>query len=133
MKLAEEDSGQIDCIYTVGNRQLNSNFYNNDAQALNYTRAVEVLAENNIEAHISPRYQICVPNMKMTNAEGEYLAAFGTMCMKFIDTEQEKKIDVGVSWPFEKLGPGECLIADGDWPYQTIEVGDKVTITMYLF
>ena len=65
----------------------------------------------------------------MTNAEdGELLAADGTMCLKFIDTEQEKKIDVGVSWPYEKLEPGECLIAAGDWPYQTIEIGDKVEI-----
>ena len=70
---------------------------------------------------------MCVPTGYMTVAlEGELLGS--NMCLKFIDTDQEKKIDVGVSWPYEKLEPGECLIAAGDWPYQTIEIGDKVEI-----
>lgn len=32
------------------------------------------------------------------------------MCLKFIDSEKEREIYVGTSWPFDKLGPGECVI-----------------------
>ena len=51
------------------------------------------------------------------------MAADGTMCLKIFDTEQEKKIDVGVSWPFEKLGPDECIISE-DFANVGIKVGD---------
>ena len=95
---------------------------------MNYTHAVEVMAENNVETNISPRFSFCVPGLSMKDAdEGEPLVADGTMCVLFIDTEQEKKIDVGVSWPFEKLEPGECLISAA---FQTIEIGDKLNIAM---
>ena len=33
------------------------------------------------------------------------------MCFKWIDTEQEKEINVGVSWPYDKLEPNECLVS----------------------
>ena len=49
--------------------------------------------------------------MQFTDSGGEEIAPNGTMCLKMIDTEQEKKIDVGVSWPFEKLKKGECIIS----------------------
>ena len=32
------------------------------------------------------------------------------LCFKWLDTELEKKIDLGVSWPFQKLNPLECII-----------------------
>lgn len=49
--------------------------------------------------------------MQFTDSDGEEIAPNGTMCLKMIDTEQEKKIDAGVSWPFEKLKKGECIIS----------------------
>lgn len=52
------------------------------------------------------------------------------MCLKFIDTEQEKDIDVGVSWPYEKLEPYECLIAQEFADEKGVAVGDSVTIWM---
>ena len=74
-----------------------------------------ILDEYSIDHNISPRYQACPPrdNMLFMNADGtEYLAPNGTMCLKFIDTNQEKKINLGVSWPYGPLEPYECLISD---------------------
>ena len=47
------------------------------------------------------------------------------MCVKFIDTEQEKEIAVGVGWPYEKMGPGECIIGS-EFKSQGVNVGDDV-------
>ena len=90
------------------------------------------MEENKVEAYLSPRQQICPPtiSMEFTDSEGEKLAQDGTMCLKMIDTKQEKKIDAGVSWPFEKLEKGECIIAS-DFKEQGVSVGDKVYINMY--
>ena len=51
--------------------------------------------------------------MMFTNAEGGQLTSNGTMCLKFIDTKQEKKIDLGVGWPYEALDPYQCIISSG--------------------
>ena len=61
--------------------------------------------------------------MQFTDAAGTELAPNGTMCMKFFDTEQEKAIDAGVSWPYEKLEYGECIIA-ADYAANGVKVGD---------
>ena len=57
------------------------------------------------------------------------LANDGTMCLQFGDTDKEKSIDVGVSWPHEKLGPNECIIFSGGLASQ---VGDKLTIRLIM-
>ena len=44
--------------------------------------------------------------MQFTDSAGVELAVNGTMCLKMIDTDQEKKIEAGVNWPFEKLEYG---------------------------
>ena len=49
------------------------------------------------------------------------------MCLKFIDSEKEKDIGVGVSWPYEKLEKNECLIAS-DFALKGVSVGDEVRI-----
>ena len=49
-----------------------------------------------------------------------------TMCLKFIDSEQERKIGVGVHWPFEKLEKNECIISS-NFASKGIKVGDVVT------
>ena len=33
------------------------------------------------------------------------------MCLKWLDTELERKINLGVSWPYDKLQPYECLVS----------------------
>lgn len=51
------------------------------------------------------------------------------MCVKFIDTDQEKKIDVGVGWPYSKLEPDECLIGQ-EFESSGVNVGDTVSLTI---
>ena len=96
---------------------------------MNYTRGMALLEENDVEHYISPRYQSCPPGdaMQFTDASGAYLAANGTMCLKFIDSDKEKEINVGVSWPYDKMKKGECIIAD-DFALKGVNVGDIVTI-----
>ena len=50
--------------------------------------------------------------MMFSDYKNDLLAPNGTMCLKFIDTEKEKEIELGMSWPYEKLEPHECLISD---------------------
>ena len=58
------------------------------------------------------------------------MAKNGTMCLKFIDTAQEKAIDLGVSWPYEKLAPDECLLSS-EFAGQGVKKGDKITMSVY--
>ena len=85
------------------------------------------MVDNNVEAYLSPRMQLCPPNdqMQFMDAAGTTLEPDGTMCLKMIDTEREKKIDLGVSWPFEKLEYGECIVA-ADLAEKGVKVGDTV-------
>ena len=56
MKLAQQDSGEIDCVYTATEyAQINSNHLWNDIWNLNYTQGLELMEENNVEAYLSPR------------------------------------------------------------------------------
>ena len=57
---------------------------------------------------------MCPPGkaMMFSDYKGDLLAPNGTMCLKFIDSEKEKEIELGMSWPYEKLEPYECLISD---------------------
>ena len=60
------------------------------------------------------------------------MAVNGTMCLKFIDTDQEKKISVGVSWPYEKLKPYECIISESLSMQKGVFVGDQFNVNMYV-
>ena len=89
MKLAQTESGEIDCIYSPTGRQQNSNDYWYPAWSMNYTQAINVLDENKVEHHLAPRMQMCPPDdaIMFSDYKGELLAANGTMCLKFIDTD----------------------------------------------
>ena len=67
--------------------------------------------------------------MNVRNALKEDIASNGTMCLKFIDTDQEKAIDLGVGWPYEKLEPYECLISSA-FSMEGVLKGDKIVITV---
>ena len=57
MKLAQQDSGEIDCIYQYGTDQYqDSNGKVYTGATLNYTQALIVMQENQVEAHLSPRF-----------------------------------------------------------------------------
>ena len=63
------------------------------------------MQDNDVEAYLSPRFKIneIQHRIQFTDTSGTELAKMSPMNLKFIDTEQEKKIDLGISWPFEKL------------------------------
>ena len=90
------------------------------------------MEEANVEHYLSPRYQMCPwkNQMNVKNVQGTQLASNGTMCLKWLDTEQEKSINVGVSWPFDKLEPYECLISDDFASSAGIVSGDQIVISV---
>ena len=94
---------------------------------------VSVLEENGVEHHLSPRFQICPDGnaIRLSDDQAKKLVPDGTMCLKFFDTKQEKKIEAGVGWPFEKLEPYECLISS-DFGLLGVKAGDKVTINLIM-
>lgn len=52
--------------------------------------------------------------------------------MKFFDTNQEKKIGAGISWPFHKLKPYECVISEDYSKHKGVKLGDKIAISVTL-
>ena len=68
--------------------------------------------------------------MNVQDLEGNDLATNGTMCIKWLDTEQEKAIDVGVSWPYDALEQYHCLVADTFASSAGLVKGDKIIINV---
>ena len=59
MKLAQTDSGEIDCTFYDRRTYQGSysvNKWIDGYRAINYTQAVSVLKDNNVEHYLSPRY-----------------------------------------------------------------------------
>ena len=52
------------------------------------------------------------------------------MCLKWLDTVQEKSINVGFSWPYDKLEPYECLISDDFAVSAGVASGDQIVISV---
>ena len=100
---------------------------------MNYTQAVANLNEANVEHHLSPRYQMCPyyeDQINIYNTEGTQLVDGGTMCLKWLDTDQEKAINVGVSWPYDKLEPYECLVSVEFAASAGVVSGDQIVISV---
>jgi hypothetical protein len=49
-------------------------------------------------------------------------------CVMLIDTEREKEIEIGVTYPYPPLGPGECLIPEAKKEFLEVEIGDRVIV-----
>lgn len=91
--------------------------YTIDESSLNFTRASEVLQQQEVAHYMSPRYKTCPIDWRMqvsrvdeTSGEQTQIVSNGTMCMLWLDTEKEKEIGLGTGWPYKKLNPGECLV-----------------------
>ena len=52
--------------------------------------------------------------------------------LMLIDTEREKEIYLGVGWPFEPLGLGQCLLAAEVGVLWNVHKNDVVNLTMDL-
>ena len=46
----------------------------------------------------------------------------------YMDTEQEKKIQLGVDYPYDPLGSLECIVAEKYKSQQGFEAGDSLKI-----
>ena len=53
------------------------------------------------------------------------------MCFKFLDTDREKEIEIGSSWPFAKLNPYECIVPS-TFASKGLSVGSKIRIQLWL-
>ena len=101
---------------------------------MNYTGLVDIFDADEIEHNTSPRFELCMYNDLFTVDKGsERIAPLpnSNFCFKYFDTEQEAEINAGVSWPYEKLGPYELLIAE-DFKEDGLSVGDTLTVTLHL-
>ena len=62
------------------------------------------LTQAGVKANLSPRIQQC-DSTTFTQGLLE-----NTDCLGFFNMEQEKAIGLATDWPFDPLGPGECLV-----------------------
>ena len=46
------------------------------------------------------------------------------MNLGYIDTDREKEIGIGKNYPFDPLGPGECLVP-AVWQELNVKIGDS--------
>ena len=69
------------------------NSYNDEARGFNYTQIKALYGD---EFNLSPRAHI--------------YSFYHEYAVYFIDLEQEKKINVGVDWPYPDVKPGECVL-----------------------
>lgn len=49
--------------------------------------------------------------------------------MKWLDSDKEKAMELGVSWPFSKLNPYECVIGNS-FTNVDLKVGDTISIQL---
>ena len=81
---------------------------------------------------MAPRFQLSGYQdlVQFSNADGKKLAKDGAMCLKFIDTEKEKQIGLGTTWPFKKLNPHECIISNKFKKSEGVNIGESVKINL---
>ena len=137
MSLSQQASGEMDAVFAQQYAGDELNYYGtgysendqgNDSISLNYTAAVDVLDQKNIEHHMTPRYEQCPHNFTVQISADEGKITYDDkkeLCFKFIDTDREKEIDLGTSWPFAKLNPYECIVPS-EFASKGLSVGSKI-------
>ena len=104
---------------------------------MNYTRVVEVLDQKSIESdRLAPRFESCLKDYRIEvfteDSAGEIINIYAggpTPCMKWLDSDKEKAMELGVSWPFSKLNPYECVIGNS-FTNVDLKVGDTILIQL---
>ena len=84
---------------------------------LNYTQVKTLYGE---KFNLAPRFHEC--GVHLSGAE------YVEMGITFWDTQREKDIKLGISYPFEPLGPGECIVA-----FEGASIGDTVIVENILY
>jgi len=83
--------------------------YEDGGNYLNYTEAKILLAKDKVDANLAPRQQLCGSNIFYKVPTSTTKLKLST-CVGAIDTAREKQIGLGAEYPFDPLGPGECLV-----------------------
>ena len=75
------------------------NFYSDTERFLDYRQVVDNFGEETY--NLAPRFHMCdIDVSRVYNG-----------CIMALDTEREKAIDLGVSYPFASLSAGECVVS----------------------
>ena len=54
--------------------------------------------------NLAPRFQFCDSDAEVSGYDST------SICVMFMDTEQEKRINLGKDYPFDPLAGGECIV-----------------------
>ena len=110
LSLAQGSVGEYDG-YLIPSTHTGQPSLGEPTQLNKYTQTTRFLDYAKVESYygeatynLAPRYHMCQINVG-TVFEG---------CIMAFDTDREQDIDLGVSYPFEKLNKGECLISE-EW------------------
>ena len=112
LMLGEKDSGEIDFFLTPIVRTRNSSLlkiddYHRDNAFINFTLYEEIMKDEDEEDKNNE------PNPYNTSVVRTYFNGFSPyhqIYLVLIDTDKEKEIDLGRSYPYKKLKEGECLV-----------------------
>ena len=109
LMLGEKDSGEIDFYLSTTPLRRNASLdslddYHIDNAFFNFTKYEELMNSYKSDKDTNPFNTSTIRN---------YLTAFTSnqkIYLLLIDTEREKEIELGRSYPYEKLNEGECLV-----------------------
>ena len=113
LMLGERDSGEIDFyinpITTTRNSSLSKveDFYKDNA-FFNFTKYKEIMKESEKEENDEDFKNPFDTSVVRTYYDG--FSKYDSLYLMLIDTEKEKEIELGRSYPFGKLKEGECLV-----------------------
>ena len=68
--------------------------------------------------------------MNPVNGGGHGNKRIYSVCTMLIETEREKQIEIGVTYPYPPLGPGECYIPNANKEQLEVEIGDEITLNV---
>ena len=89
---------------------------------MNYTRVKELYGTDKF--NIAPRYHKCFTQIKEFPIEGEH----GINLMMW-DTDREREINIGTSYPFDALKKQECILASS-YQQKGFSVDDTIHISV---
>ena len=116
LMLGERDSGEIDFFIRPITNIRNSSYltiddYHIDNAFINFTKYGEIMEESEKDKKGENKDEIKNPfdtSIVRTYYNGHTLN--NNIYLMLIDTEREKEIELGRSYPFKKLKEGECLV-----------------------
>ena len=114
LMLGEKSSGEIDFTITpsVISRNLSNSTlddYHRDNAFINFTNFEELMKEGIIEEEKKKNIQNPYNNSAVRTYFNGY-SPYNKLYLYLIDTERERELEIGRSYPYDKLKEGECLV-----------------------